>query len=104
MWNARCDATTPHADLGRIRALRTVISLALVLTFAGVIGFYSAGEYEARQGDRHHGILWAALSALVSGVVFFVFGGGWLLWLVAQGCLFVGIGVVRMWLEDRSKK
>ena len=81
-----------------------MISLAVILTFAGMVGFYSAGEVEARQGDRHHGILWAALSALVSGVVFFVFGFGWLAWFVAQGCLFVGIGIARVWLEDWSKK
>lgn len=80
------------------------IGLLIILTFAGMLGFYSAGEFEARHGEKHHGVLWAGLSVLVSGLVFGMFGGGWVAWLVAQACLFVGIGVARVWLEDLSRK
>lgn len=80
------------------------ISLLIILTLAGMLGFYSAGEYDARHGEKHHGMLWAGLSVLVSGLVFGAFGGGWVSWLVAQACLFVGIGVARVWLEDLSNK
>lgn len=80
------------------------ISLEIILIVAGMVGFYSAGDFDARHGETHHGILWAGLSALASGTVFAVFGGGWISWLVAQLCLFVGIGAVRTWLEDWSNK
>lgn len=80
------------------------IEVAVALAFVGMVGFYRAGDYEAWQGERHNGLLWAALSALVSGIVFGVFGGGWWLWLGAQAGLLVGIAVVRVWWEDLSRK
>ena len=80
------------------------IEFEILLTLAGMIGFYNAGEIEARDGGKHHGMLWAGLSVLISGVVFVGLGGDWLSWLGAQAGLFVGIGAVRVWLEDRAKK
>ncbi|MEO7477990.1 MAG: hypothetical protein ABIT64_02020 [Lysobacteraceae bacterium] len=77
---------------------------AIALTIVGVIGFYNAGEYESRDGSPNHGILWATLSLLLSVVVLFVAGFGWLPWLIVQAGLFVGIACVRVWMEDRERK
>ena len=80
------------------------IELAIALTFFGMIGFYKAGEYEARDGGKSRAFLWAGLSTLASGVVFAALSGGWLLWFFAQAGVFVGIGAVRAWLEYQSCK
>jgi hypothetical protein len=76
------------------------IEIAIILTIAGISCFYGAAEYEARDGGRHHGILWAGLSSLISVVLLFELGSGLLPWLLAQAGLFVGIGLMRVWLED----
>ncbi|HJR14671.1 MAG TPA: hypothetical protein VJ833_12320 [Rhodanobacteraceae bacterium] len=77
------------------------IELEIVLAFVGMVGFYGAGDYEARHGELHHGVLWAGLSVLVSGIVFALFHGGLVLWLSTQVGLLVGIGAFRAWLESR---
>lgn len=69
-----------------------------------MVGFYKAGDYEARDGGKSHAVFWAGLSALVSGVVFAGLGGGWLSWIFGQAILFVGIGAVRAWLEYLASK
>mgnify|MGYP001549657591 FL=1 len=78
--------------------------IAIALTIAGVIAFYNAGEYDARDGGPNHGILWAAISLLLSIVALFVAGLGWLPWLLAQAGLVFGIAGVRVWMEDRARK
>ena len=75
----------------------------IALTIAGVIAFFNAGEYEARDGSANHAVLWAAMSLLISVLILFVIGWDWLPWLLAQAGLFVGIAAVRVWLEDRGK-
>jgi hypothetical protein len=80
------------------------MELEILLFFLGMIGFYGAANREARDGGKHHGILWAGLSALVSGVKYAVIGLGWQSWLLAQAGLFVGIAAARVWLEDREKR
>jgi hypothetical protein len=66
-----------------------------VLALVCVLTFYGAGAHEGRFGGRHHGLLWAALSIAVSGLVMLVLRGSWAWMLAAQVLLFVGIGVVR---------
>ena len=78
--------------------------VAIALTIAGVIAFCNAGVHEARDGSANHGILWAAISLLLSIVVLFVAGLGWLPWLLAQAGLFVGIAGVRVWMENRERE
>jgi hypothetical protein len=78
--------------------------LAVTLACVGMIGFYKAGELEARDGGRSHAILWAGLSALASGIVFAVLKGGWILWLLAQAVVFIGIGAMRAWVEYRANR
>ena len=81
---------------------RVVIDyVAVALTLAGMIGFFNAAEFEAREGAPNHRVLWGALSLLISVLVLFVGGFGWLPWLLAQTGLFVGIAAVRVWLEAR---
>ena len=74
----------------------------IALTIAGTIAFFNAGEYEARDGSANHAVLWAMLSLLISVLVLFVAGWGWLPWLILQVGLFVGIAAVRVLLEDRE--
>jgi hypothetical protein len=78
------------------------MELELLLLFLGMIGFYRAAEFEARDGGTHHGVLWAGLSALVSGIKYAIVGLGWQSWLLMQAGLFVGIAVARVWLENRE--
>jgi len=58
---------------------------------ACAIFFYRAGEF-----DGSSGLLWAALSVVISVVAWRVFGWGILGILMAQTGLFVGITVFRM--------
>lgn len=76
--------------------------IAIALALAGVIGFYRAGEWEARDGSPNRGVLWATLSLLVSVLTLFVAGAGWVLWLCAQAGLFFAIGAVRALLDQRG--
>ena len=78
------------------------LEIEIAFAIAGMIIFWNAAEWEARDGSPHRGVLWAALSLLISVLVLFVAGWSWLPWLVAQAGLFVGIAVVRVWLEDRK--
>lgn len=77
------------------------IEIDAALSIAGMIVFWNAAEWEARDGSPHNGVLWAGVSLLVSLLILFVFGWDWLPWLLTQGGLFVGIAAARVWLEDR---
>jgi uncharacterized membrane protein YkvI len=65
--------------------------------FAFVCAFvlYGAGKAEGREAGRNAGALWAGLSIAVSAVLIRFLGAGWILVLVGQAALFVGIGVFR---------
>lgn len=78
--------------------------IPFAMTLAGMIVFFNAGEWEARDGSPNHRVLWGSLSLLVSLLVLGVGGFGWLIWLFAQAGLFLGIAAVRVWLEDRQGK
>ncbi len=77
--------------------------VAVGLLVAGLIVFFNAAEWEARDGSSNHRILWSSLSALVSVLVLFVAGWGVMAWLIAQAGLFVGIAAERVWLEARER-
>jgi hypothetical protein len=72
------------------------------MTFAGMIIFFNAGKYEARDGTANHGILWAFLSCLTSALILSI-DPVILAWAFAQG-MFIAIAAVRVWLEDRANK
>jgi hypothetical protein len=62
--------------------------------------FWGADAHEARSGGENHGALWAVLSILASTLMILGFHAatmGWLL--LAQGGLFLGIGLFRAWRE-----
>jgi len=57
--------------------------------------YYVLGAYEAQQGGRNNGVLWAGLSAAVSFAVAYLCKAGWGALLLAQAALFLGITVYR---------
>ena len=69
-------------------------SYNFVLTVVCAIVFYRAGAIEDSPG-----LLWAALSAAISLVIWLLLGWGLLAMIVAQVALFIGIGVVRVMRE-----
>lgn len=71
--------------------LKTPILLAVVCAYT----YYVLGAYEAQQGGKNNGLLWAVLSVAVSFVVAYLCKAGWGVLLLAQVGLFVGITVVR---------
>lgn len=75
------------------------VQIGFLVLFATV--FFSAGEFESRSRGRHLGVLWAALSVLVSFLALTQLGSGLLLLLILQVLLFVGIGVFRTVLSSR---
>ena len=66
-----------------------------ILAFVCAFVLYGAGKAEAREAGRNAGALWAGLSIAVSAVLIRFLGAGWILVLVGQAALFVGIGVFR---------
>lgn len=72
---------------------------AIGFTIVFAVLYYGAGEFEARNGARHNGILWAALSIGVSALVFAQFGGGVLMAIGFQVLLLFAIGAGRALLE-----
>ena len=74
----------------------------IAMCVVGMSLYFNAGRLEARNGTADHSVLWAALSLLTSVVVFWA-GGGWVSWLVAQAALLLVIAMVRVALEDRGR-
>ena len=66
-----------------------------IIAFVCAFTFYGAGKAEARDGGRHSGVLWAGLSIATSALLIQFVGAGWLLVLLGQAGLFVGIGIFR---------
>ena len=68
----------------------------MLFAIVSAFTFFAMGQYEARDGSRSNGLLWAALSAAVSWLVLSIFHGGMLFEIVGQVCLFAGIAVYRV--------
>ena len=79
------------------------IEIELMLALAGMIAFFGAGEFDARDGSANHRMLWALLS-LVASVAVFSMDLGIPGWFVGQAMLFILIAAMRVWLEDRANK
>ena len=69
--------------------------LAIISAFA----FFGMGQYEARQGGRSNGLLWACLSAAMSWFVLSYLQGGMTLMVIGQVAVFIGIGAFRAMRE-----
>ena len=75
-----------------------------IIAFVCAFVFYGAGKQDGTiPGGANYSILWAGLSIAVSAFAIHVIGGGWLLVLLAQIGLFVGIGAFRVFWEQRSE-
>jgi hypothetical protein len=74
--------------------------LKVALCIVGMSLYYNAGKIDARSGGADHALLWAALSLLTTVLVFWA-GAGWLLWVLAQIALLIAIALVRVALEGR---
>lgn len=72
----------------------------IALCIIGMSLFFNAGKIEARGGAADHAVLWAALSLLTSVLAFWA-DAGWILWLIAQMGLLIGIAGARV-LMDRK--
>jgi hypothetical protein len=66
-----------------------------IIAIVCAITFFKAGRAEARDTARDNGLIWTGLSIAISALIIQVFGAGWLLVLLGQLGLFVGIAVFR---------
>ena len=69
--------------------------LSIVLCVASAVFFYRAAEFE-----NESGLLWSAISLAISVATLFWLQWGWLGTLLAQGGLFVGITLFRMFRKS----
>ncbi|MEY3516667.1 MAG: hypothetical protein RIS67_884 [Pseudomonadota bacterium] len=72
----------------------------IALCIIGMSLFFNAGKIEARGGAADHSVLWAALSLLTSLLAFWA-GAGWIFWLIAQIGLLIGIAGARVLLDRK---
>ena len=71
-----------------------------ILAFVCAITYFNMGKFEAQhRGGKSPGMLWAGMSIALSALVIQLFAAGWLLVLLTQVGLFVGITVFRMMRE-----
>ena len=79
----------------------TFLQANWIIAFVCAFVLYGAGKKDwTVQGSKSNSVLWAGLSIAVSALVIQVFGGGWVLVLLAQAALFAGIGFFRAF-KDR---
>lgn len=71
-----------------------------IIAFVCAFTFYGMGKAEARGGGADNGVVWGALSVVISVLLIQVWSTGWLLVLLGQIGLFIGIGIFRA-LRDR---
>lgn len=71
------------------------ISLEVVLAVVCAVTFFRAGRFEAAGEAYDYSFVWALMSALLSALVLLALKGSWIVLLVFQVGLFVGIGVYR---------
>ena len=68
----------------------------MLIALVSALTFFLMGQYEARDGSRSNGVLWAALSLAVSWLVLSISQGGLFPMLLGQVGLFAGIAVFRV--------
>lgn len=78
-----------------------MIYTKIAMCIIGMSLYFNAGKMEARSGAADHSVLWASLSLLTSILSLWA-GAGWVLWLIAQIGLLIGIALVRV-LLDKDK-
>ncbi len=70
----------------------------IAMCIIGMSLFFNAGKIEARGGAADHSVLWAALSLLTSILALWA-GAGWILWLISQFSLLIGIAIARVLMD-----
>jgi hypothetical protein len=75
-----------------------MIYTKIAMCIIGMSLYFNAGKIEARSGAPDHSVLWASLSLLTSIVALWA-GAGWVLWLISQFGLLIGIALVRVALD-----
>jgi hypothetical protein len=75
-----------------------MIYTKIAMCIIGMSFYFNAGKMDARSGAADHSILWASLSLLTTILALWA-GAGWLLWLIAQIGLLIGIALVRVALD-----
>lgn len=78
-----------------------MIYTKIAMCIIGMSLYFNAGKIEALSGAKDHSMLWASLSLLTSILALWA-GAGWVLWLIAQIGLLIGIALIRVAL-DRDK-
>ena len=68
----------------------------MLFAIVSAFTFFAMGQYEARDGSRNDGLLWAALSAGVSWLVLSIIHGGMLVQILAQVGLLASITIFRV--------
>lgn len=76
-----------------------MIYTKIAMCIIGMSLYFNAGKIEARSGAKDHSMLWASLSLLTSILALWA-GAGWVLWLIAQIGLLIGIALVRVVLDN----
>ncbi|MEG3790608.1 hypothetical protein V1318_10820 [Lysobacter sp. CCNWLW3] len=71
------------------------ISIELMLALVCAVTFFRAGRFESDGEAYDYSFLWALMSALLSALVLVAFKAPWLVLLLCQVALFLGIGVYR---------
>lgn len=71
--------------------------MAIELVFAMVcaVTFFRAGRFESVGEAHDYGFIWALMSVSLSALVLLAFKASWIVLLLCQVGLFIGIGVVR---------
>jgi hypothetical protein len=71
-----------------------------ILAFVCAITYFNMGKFEARHGGRSDpAIWWALMSIVASALVIQLLSAGWMLVLLAQVGLFIGITIWRSMRE-----
>lgn len=78
-----------------------MIYTKIAMCVIGMSFYFNAGKMEARNGAADHSVMWGSLSLLTSIFALWA-GAGWVLWLIAQIGLLLGIALVRMALDRDS--
>ena len=77
-----------------------MIYTKIALCIIGMSLFFNAGKIEARSGAADHSVLWGALSLLTSILALWA-DAGWILWLVSQVGLLIGIAGARVFMDRK---
>ena len=71
-----------------------------IIAFVCAFTYFGMGKAEARGGGHDNGMLWAGLSIATSALLISTLNAGWLVVVLGQVGLFIGIAIFRT-LRDK---